>query len=108
MYKKLKIKIIAIVVILFITLIAFVACQEDNNAEPVTLNNIKNSLTDAGYTIIENTDPLPENSIGGFSFVFPGAHGNTNTPVLEFQDNAAAEAYAEIVNMSDDFLAIVK
>jgi len=104
-------KIIIFAIVLFMIFTLFVACTKTDGE--VTLENMKKTLTNAGYKINENYAELygfyelSMNSIDGFSFVFPGAHGKTNTPVLEFQDNASAEAYAEIVKMSDDFLAIV-
>ena len=93
-----------------IILTLLVACSQD--VGEITLESIKKTLTNAGYTIDENYVELygfqenEINSIGGFSFVFSGAHGNVLTPVLEFRDNASAEFYAEYVNSSGHFLAI--
>ena len=83
-----------------------------NQSNPVTLENMKKALINAGYIVNEYYYELyrPKedsiNSIGGFSFVFPGAHGNVMTPVLEFKDNASAETHAAIINSNDNFLAI--
>jgi len=99
---KIIIQTIALGMILLVSL-SFAAC----NNKAVTLANMKNTLTGAGYTIIEDADSLPENTVNGFIFVFNGAHGSVNIPVLEFKDNESANAYAATVNESGDWLAIV-
>ena len=104
-------KTIIFEMILFIMLALLVACKRSDS--PATLESMKKSLKNAGYTIIENYTELYEphessiNSTGGFSFIFHGAHGAVNTPVLEFQDTESAEFYAGLVNESGYFLAIM-
>jgi len=104
-------KVIALGITIFMILTLLIACSQD--VGEVTLESIKKTLTKAGYIIDENYAELYSfqeesiNSIGGFSFVFSGAHGNVLTPVLEFRDNASAEFYAEYVNSSGHFLAII-
>jgi hypothetical protein len=97
-------KVIILGVVLFITIAAFTAC---NTAEPVTLESMQVALAGAGYEGIEQIDSLPENAVGGFTFIFSGAHGNVHIPVVEFKDNASAEAYANYVNTGEGHLAIV-
>jgi hypothetical protein len=101
-------KTIAIVISLFIFITFLTACSD-----VVTIENMKKTLEKSGYTINEDYAELYEpyensiKSVGGFSFVFPGAHGNIMIPILEFQDSSAAVSYAEIVNSSGDFWAVV-
>jgi len=104
-------KIITIGISLFIILTFLVACNQGSTS--ITLDNMKNTLKNTGYTIDENYAEFYKSqedrihSIRGFSFIFPGENGNVNTPVLEFQDNASAESYAELVNYTGYYLAIV-
>jgi len=101
-------------IILFIIII-LTACKNEvvNVSSAASLEDIKNTLTDAGYIIVENyeefydIDENLENSVGGFSFIFPGAHGSVYIPVFEFRDNASAEFYAELVNVGGHYLAII-
>jgi hypothetical protein len=93
-------KIIAIILILLIATALFSGCKKD---EPVTLESMKKALTDAGYTVENDlVDAMfaiwYENSIGGFTFIYPGAHGETIIPVIEYRDKAAADEFAKIVN----------
>jgi len=105
-YKNDKKIIVFGIILIFIS--AFTACKKDNSTdEIINLENMKTALTNAGYTIIENNDPLPKNSIGGFMFIFNGAHGNVNIPVLEFQNKTAADEYAKYINADENFAAIV-
>lgn len=103
-------KIFTLGIFLLLILTFFCACKNEN----ATLKNMKKALQSAGYTIVENYSELygfhedKIQSVNGFSFVFSGVHENINIPVLEFQDNVSAEAYAELVKSSGyDFLAIV-
>lgn len=102
-------KIIFGISILLIITVVF-SCKQENSS--VTLESMKKTLKNARYTIIENYTELYKphedsiHSINGFSFVFSGAHGNINIPVLEFEDNTSAKSYAKTVNSSGNFLAI--
>ena len=100
-------KTTALIMVLFIGLLALAACKDDKVGEPVTLESIKTALTDAGYTVIDDIDSLPENSVDGFLFAFNGAHGEVNIPVYEFKDKESANAYAGTVNTGGDWAAIV-
>ena len=102
-------KIIAFGIILLIILTAIVSCKK----EPVTLESIKNALTDAGYAIEDSEEinflitGFYENSRGGFTFTYPGAHGDKIIPVIEFKDKESAGAFAKIVNETEYQEAIV-
>jgi hypothetical protein len=97
-------KLITLGVLLIIVIATLAACSE---AEPVTLENMKTALSDAGYKEIGNLESLPENAVNGFTFIYPGAHGDTDIPVLEFKDKASADNYAEYINTDEDHLAVV-
>ena len=100
-------KVIILGTVLFIVISALLACSDDIDIEPVTLEGIKNTLTDAGYTINENEKFSVKNSVGSFSFTFDGSHGKINLPVIEFTDKESAEDYAKIINADGNYLAIV-
>lgn len=82
-------KTVTLGICLFLVLTFFSACKN----EKATLESMKKTLQNAGYTIVENYAELYEfhedriQSFNGFSFVFAGEHGNMNIPVLEFKDN---------------------
>lgn len=103
-------RIIMLGISLLIILTLLVACNQDTGE--ITLESMKKTLQKSGYTIIENYTELYEpyealiNSIGGFSFVLP-VDVNIITPVLEFQDDITAALYAESVEESGYYLAIV-
>jgi len=104
-------KIIPLGIGIFMIFTILTSCNQMNG--DITLESMKKTLINAGYTINEDYAEFYElnqdsiNSVGGFSFIFAGAHGNINTPVLEFKDNVSAESYAKIVNHDGNFLAIV-
>ena len=98
-------KIIVLGLILFITISVLNACT--NDGDPITLDSIKTTLKDAGYTIIEDVGHSPENSVKGFSFAYFGAHGSVNVPIWEFKDKSSADDYAAYINTNKNLLAIV-
>jgi len=95
-------KITAAGIILLIVLTVLGSCKKE---EPVTLGSMKNALTEAGYTIDENNSGIIkswyENAVDGFIFTYPGAHGETSVPVIEFKDEKAAENFKKIAGGSD-------
>ena len=98
------------VCIIFFLLLACsddVVSVSDDNSGSVTLESIRNTLTEAGYTIIENTKFSPENSVGTVIFSFDGSHSKINIPVIEFTDKESAGEYAKIINADGTHLAIV-
>ena len=103
-------KIIALGIVVIITA-TFVACQKDNNNSSITLEDIKNVLRDADYEIVEDyadtDDPehLLSNAVGGFSFF-----SDSDTmlrPVVEFKDSVSADAYAEYINSTEYWYAVI-
>ncbi|MCL1858107.1 MAG: hypothetical protein FWF92_02595 [Oscillospiraceae bacterium] len=94
-------KITAAGIILFIILTVFGSCKKD---EPVTLESMKNALTDAGYIIdYDNSGIIRafyEDSTDGFIFIYPGAHGEKMIPVIEYKDEKSAENFRKLVNES--------
>jgi len=104
-------KIFAFGIILFIIII-FTACKGEvvNINNVASLEDIKNTLANAGYIIVEDYEKLYgidenlESSVGGFPFVFPRVHGNLYTFVFEFKNNVSVEFYAEFINIGGHYL----
>jgi len=65
----------------------------------VTLESMKNALTDEGYEVYELASLEIENLTGGFIFIYDGAP----LPVLEFKDKASAGEYAEYITDDNNF-----
>lgn len=108
MHKRIICKAFALAISLVIALTAFTAC---GNAG-VTLESMKNALTEAGYTIVEEALDISEYTdehsvVGGFVFVFPGAHGDMDIPVFEFENSSAANRFATNLNRSGHWAAVV-
>ena len=106
--KKIIRKIIVLIMALSVMLAILGACQnDDNEVTEVTLDSIKSALTEAGYAVTAEliySERGPENFVGVFIFNFPGGHGNT--PVMEFQDSASADAFAEYISAEGDWAIV--
>ena len=81
--------------------------QSNVQSESVTLASMKKAARDADYAVDDMTYLSPENSIGGFTVVFTFNGTDAHIPVVEFEDKAAADAYAEYLNAGGYRVAIV-
>ncbi|MCL1794027.1 MAG: hypothetical protein FWG34_09165 [Oscillospiraceae bacterium] len=104
-------KILALGMVVMI-IVTFAACQKDNNNNSsITLEDIKNVLRNADYEIVEDyagtDDPesLLSNAVGGFSFFYETFTFGSRF-VVEFKDNATADAYFEYINATEFWYAV--
>jgi hypothetical protein len=92
-------KIIALGMVLFIIIAG--SCGEKKE---VTLESMKEALTEAGYEIFADGDSHAD----GFWFIYPGSHGDYYVPVWEFESKEETNSYAADVNADKNYAAVIK